>query len=204
MNRLHRWYCRSSHWKEKLDSDILPWALKGVDLGDEVLEVGPGPGLTTDWLSHRAKSVTCVEVDRALASSLRHRTAKTNITVLCGDATAMSLPDRVFSSAVCFTVLHHLSSPALQDRLFAEVYRVLRPSGVFAGTDSMQSPLMRIFHICDTMVLVDPAGLTPRLESAGFRDVKIEIGVGRFHFFARRPSESTPSNACEEYPHVGP
>ena len=68
----------------------------------------------------------------------------------------------------------------------------------------MQSLLMRIFHICDTMVLVDPASLTPRLESAGFRDVKIEIGVKRFRFFARRPFESTPSNTCEEYIHVGP
>jgi ubiquinone/menaquinone biosynthesis C-methylase UbiE len=110
--------------------------------------------------------------------------------VLCGDATALSLPDRVFSSAVCFTVFHHLSSPALQDRLFAEAYRVLRPGGVFAGTDSMQSLLMRMFHVGDTMVLVDPANLPPRLESAGFHDVKIEIGVGRFRFFARRPSRA--------------
>jgi SAM-dependent methyltransferase len=131
-------------------------------------------------------------------------TAKTNITVLCGDATTMSLPDGIFSSAVCLTVFHHLSSAALKHRLFAEVYRVLWPGGVFAETDSMQSLLMRIFHICDTMVLVDPASLTPRLESAGFRDVKIEIGVKRFRFFARRPFESTPSNTCEEYIHVGP
>jgi SAM-dependent methyltransferase len=186
MNRLHRWYCRSSQWKKKLDYDILPWALNGVPLGDEVLEVGPGPGLTTDWLSHRAKSVTCIEVDRAFASALTSRTGNTNITVLRGDATAMSLPDQVFSGAVCFTVLHHLPSPALQDRLFAEMFRVLRPGGVLAGTDSMQSLLMRIFHIGDTMVLVDPASLPPRLESAGFCDVKIEIAAGRFRFFARR------------------
>lgn len=197
MNRLHRWYCRSSQWKKKLHFDILPWALKGVDLGEEVLELGPGPGLTTDWLSHRARSVTCIEVDRALASSLTSRTGNTNITVLCGDATAMALPDQVFSSAVCFTVLHHLPSPALQDKLFAEVCRVLRPGGVFAGTDSMRSLLMRLFHIGDTMVLVDPASLPPRLESVGFCDVKIEVGAGRFRFFARRPSESG-SNICEE------
>jgi hypothetical protein len=47
------------------------------------------------------------------------------------------------------------------------------------------------------MVLLDPASLPPRLESAGFCDVKIEIGAGRFRFFARRPSESGP-NICEE------
>ena len=63
MNRLHRWYCQSSQWKQKLENKILPWSLGGVDLGDEVLEMGPGPGLTTDWLRHRCKNITCIEVD---------------------------------------------------------------------------------------------------------------------------------------------
>lgn len=186
MNRLHRWYCRSSQWKQKLDAEILPWALNGVDLGDEVLEVGPGPGLTTDWLRHRWKSITCIEVDPALASSLTRRTADTNVSVQCGDGTAMPFPDHVFSGAVSFTVLHHLPTPSLQNRLFAEVYRVLRPGGVFAGTDSMRSLLMRIFHFHDTMVLVDPMGLPARLESAGFIDVDVELGAGRFRFSAKR------------------
>jgi hypothetical protein len=50
MNRLHRWYCRSSHWKKTLENEVLPEVLSGVNLGDEVLELGPGPGLATDWL----------------------------------------------------------------------------------------------------------------------------------------------------------
>jgi len=44
MNRLHRWYCQSSQWKQKLENKILPWSLGGVDLGDEVLEMRPGAG----------------------------------------------------------------------------------------------------------------------------------------------------------------
>jgi ubiquinone/menaquinone biosynthesis C-methylase UbiE len=127
-------------------------------------------------------------MDFALASSLRSRTANTNVTVEIGDATAMPFPDQVFSGAVCFTVLHHVPSQALQDRLFAEVYRVLRSGGVFAGTDSLQSLLMRVFHIRDTMLLVDPAGLPSRLESAGFRSARVETGAGRFRFLAERPS----------------
>lgn len=190
MNRLHRWYCRSSEWKQKLENDVLPWALSGVDLGDQVLEVGPGAGLTTDWLRRRSKSVTCIEVDFGLASFLGQRTVNTNVRVQCGDATAMPYCNQAFSSVVSFTMLHHVPSSALQDRLFAETYRVLRPDGVFAGTDSMPSLLMRAFHICDTMVLVDPTSLQARLESVGFRDVKVEIGVGRIRFFARRPSET--------------
>lgn len=189
MNRLHRWYCRSGPWKQKLENKILPWSLRGVDLGNDVLEVGPGPGLTTDWLRHRYKSLNCIEVDRELAHSLGQRTANSNVRVQCADATAMPYRDGTFSGAVSFTMLHHVPSSALQNRLFAEVYRVLGPGGVFAGTDSMRSLLMRIFHVRDTMVLVDPATLPGRLETIGFKDVKVETGAGRFRFFARRPSE---------------
>lgn len=84
-------------------------------------------------------------------------------------------------------MLHHVPTAALQNRLFAEAYRVLRPGGTFAGVDSMQSLLMRVFHVADTMVPVDPAGLQARLESAGFREIEIEIGAGRFRFCAQRP-----------------
>lgn len=189
MNRLHRWYCRSSFWKQRVEQDILPWSLSGVDLGNEVLEVGPGLGLTTDWLRHQCENIACLEIDPILAGSLRHRMANTNVSVQCGDATAMPFPDQAFSGVVSFTMLHHTPSPALQDRLFAEAYRVLRPGGTFAGTDSMKSILMRIFHICDTMVLVDPRTLPARLEAVGFKGVKIAIGAGRFRFLAHRPSE---------------
>ena len=189
MNRLHRWYCRSSFWKRKVEREVLPWSLSGVDLGEEVLEVGPGPGLTTDWLRDQCQNIACIEIDPELAGSLSHRMANTNVNVQCGDATAMPFPDQAFSGVVSFTMLHHIPSPALQDRLFTEVYRVLRPGGLFAGTDSTQSILMRIFHIRDTMVLVDPGTLPARLEAVGFKGVKIAIGAGRFRFLARRPSE---------------
>jgi len=66
-------------------------------------------------------------------------------------------------------MLHHVASPALQDRLFAEVYRVLRPGGAFAGIDSMRSVLMRIFHIRDTMVLVIQQHYLPDLRQSASR-----------------------------------
>src|SRR5207244_4462253 len=114
----------------------------------------------------------------------------TNINVQCGDATEMPYRDGVFSAVLSFTMLHHVPSPALQDRMFAEVNRVLRPDGVFAGTDSVQSWLMRLFHMGDTMVLVDPATLRARLEDCGFKDVKIEVGTSRFRFLGRRPAKA--------------
>ena len=170
-----------------METEILSWSLDGIDLGERVLEIGPGPGLTTDWLRCRYKTVTCIEVDFSLASSLARRTADTNVNVQCGDATAMPYCDQTFSGAVSFTMLHHVPSPALQDRLFAEVHRVLKPGGIFVGTDSMPSWLLRVFHVRDTMVLVHPATLPARLESTGFGEVKIEIGGERFRFVGRRP-----------------
>ena len=187
MNQLHRWYCQSSFWKQKLEQEILPWSVNGADLGDEVLEVGPGPGLTTDWLRQQYKNVVCVEIDPELARSLDHRMANTNVRVRCGDATVMPFPGQTFSSVVSFTMLHHIPSPALQDRLLAEVYRVLRPGGVFVGTDGMWSLFMWLFHVHDTMILIDPPALAARLEATGFTGVEVEKRERRFRFLARRP-----------------
>jgi hypothetical protein len=63
MNRLHRWYCQSDHWRQTVQSEILPWALHGINLGDAVLEAGPGPVVTTDWLRHRLKQLDTLEID---------------------------------------------------------------------------------------------------------------------------------------------
>jgi SAM-dependent methyltransferase len=115
MNRLHRWYCRSSHWKKTLENEVLPEVLSGVNLGDEVLELGPGPGLATDWLQQLCNQLTCIEVDSKLAGALRARRTNTNVTVDCGDATAMPYIDRSFSSVVSLTMLHHIPSrPAVR------------------------------------------------------------------------------------------
>ncbi|GHF16232.1 hypothetical protein GCM10010359_17110 [Streptomyces morookaense] len=44
-----------------------------------------------------------------------------------GGGTHMPFADGRFDSVVCFTMLHHVPTPAAQDRLFAEAHRVLRP-----------------------------------------------------------------------------
>lgn len=188
MNQFHKWYCRSGHWKRKIQDEILPWTLRDLDLGDSVLEIGPGSGATTDWLRDRINKIECLEVDSVLALSLEHRFLDTNVSVQRGDATAMPYRDGSFSAVVSFTMLHHVPSIPLQNQIFTEAHRVLRPGGVFAGVDSLPSTMMRIIHLCDTMVLVDPATLNHRLESAGFTSIRIEPGTWRFRFSAKRPN----------------
>ena len=50
MNLLHRLVCRSGLWRWTVERWMIPWALDGLDPGENVLELGPGPGLTTDVL----------------------------------------------------------------------------------------------------------------------------------------------------------
>ena len=187
MNRLHRWYCKSGHWRRTVENQILPWALNGIDLGESVLEVGPGSGVITDWLRYCTKYVECLEIDHALAASLERRFSASNVTVRCGDATAMPYEGSRFASVVSFTMLHHIPTPELQDRFFNEAYRVLRPGGIFAGVDSLPSILMSIFHIRDTLTLISPGAIVQRLTSVGFGDVQADVSTDRFRFSARRP-----------------
>jgi ubiquinone/menaquinone biosynthesis C-methylase UbiE len=164
----------------------LPWTLDGLDIGANVLEIGPGYGAATEILQKSVPQLTCIEVDSGLAKRLRRRIRNENVKVICGDATAMTLEDESFDGAVCFTMLHHIASAELQDRLLAEAYRVLRPNGIFAGVDSLDSRYFKLLHIFDDLVLVDPKAFPHRLKAAGFRDVQVDVNPYAFRFRAHK------------------
>lgn len=187
MNRYHRYYCRSSKWAKRLDESVVPWVLRDYDLGPDVLEIGPGPGLVTDILRQRLPALTAIEIDDRLAASLAERMGGTNVTVVHGDGTAMPFEEGRFSSALSMAMLHHVPSAELQDRLIAEAYRALKPGGAFIGMDSTVSLRFRLYHLFDTMVLVDPSTFAARLEKAGFRDVAVRDGKGAFRWRATKP-----------------
>ena len=187
MNRFHHWLCRSDKWRKTIRQRV-PWVLSSADLGPNVLELGPGPGFSTDLMRRSVERLVTIEVDAELAASLRSRLRGSNVQVVAGDATAMPFRDAQFSGVVSFTMLHHVPSAELQDRLLRQVWRVLRPGGVFVGSDSLQSWVMRVIHIGDTLVPVDPNSFAARLEAAGFRVVEIEENSSAFRFHAQRPA----------------
>lgn len=186
MNRIHHLYCRSASWKRRVDTELMPWALVGATLEAPALEIGPGPGITTDYLSRRIRSLTALEQDPVLAKRLRERFHNTNVQVIEGDATAMPFENGAFRTLFCFTMLHHVPSASLQDRVIAEAVRVLAPGGVFVGTDSRKSLRMKLFHWFDTMVIIDPETFPGRLLEAGFADAQIELSESAFRFSATR------------------
>lgn len=184
MNETHLRLCASAEWAALVRDELLPWVLGDDDLGDDVLELGAGPGLVTDLLVERAPRVTAVEIDEHLADALRER-MDGRAEVLTGDATALPLPADRFSVVACFTMLHHIPDPGLQDRALAEVARVLRPGGLLLGTDGEDTAARRALHDGDVFVPVDPAGLADRLRAAGFTDAVVDSNGDRFRFRAR-------------------
>jgi ubiquinone/menaquinone biosynthesis C-methylase UbiE len=184
MNSEHLRICSSPEWAEYVRDELVPWALAGNDLGEDVLEVGPGPGLTTDALRGQVARVTAIEIDDELARQLSERLAGTNVEVVQGDGTHLPFAEGRFSGAVMFTMLHHVPSRERQDQLLAEVRRVLRPGGLLAGTDSPETPERRELHEGDVYLPVDPAGLCDRLLAAGFATAIVEEGEHSFRFRA--------------------
>lgn len=92
-----------------------------------------------------------------------------------------------FLGAVAFTMFHYIPSVGLQNKLFAEICRVIRPGSVFAGVDSVDSLLMRLLHMRDTLVPIDPLTLTESFAAADFTKISVDTDGRGFRFSAICP-----------------
>ena len=169
VNQGHMEFCTSERWRSLLRDVILPGALGRVSLGSEVVEVGPGPGFTTEVLLQSCKHVTAVEIDPVLADRLRTRLGMDDVDIVVGDARATGLPGGSFTGAASFHMFHHIPTDDDQNQVFAELVRILRPGGVLLLADGYDGEEVRQFHQGDIYHPVDPDTLPARLGAAGLR-----------------------------------
>jgi SAM-dependent methyltransferase len=187
MNENHARVCTSPEWAEHIQTEILPVVTRDVELGKEMLEIGPGPGAATEWLRHQVARLTAVEVDDAAAAILADRYAGTNVEIVTRSGAELPYPDESFDSVGSFTMLHHVPTVALQNKILAEAFRVLRPGGVLIGSDSLASTGLHDFHEGDTYNPVEPASLLPRLQTLGFGAVTVIVDE-TVKFIALKPA----------------
>jgi SAM-dependent methyltransferase len=184
VNEEHLALCSSPEWASFMENELLPWVLDGYQLGDDLLEVGPGPGLTTDILRRHTARLAAAELDPGLAGQLAARLAGGNVTVVRADAARLPFAAGCFSAAACLTMLHHIPSARQQDAALAEIARVLRPGGVLVGSDGLDTPERRRVHRGDIFVPVEPGTLTRRLHTAGFAEASVQVAGDRMRFAA--------------------
>src|SRR6202042_593354 len=115
------------------------------------------------------------------------KSARGNVSVVLGDAAALEYPDASFDTVATFTMLHHVPTRAQQDRVLAEAFRVLRPGGVFLGSDSLPSDGLHQFHEGDTYNPVEPAAFLTRLQTVGFDAITLTVNYGLM-FRASKPA----------------
>ena len=124
------------------------------------------------------------------------------VEIVRGDATDLTYPDGRFTGAACFTMLHHVPSVELQDRLFAEVARVLQPGAALVASDSLASAELEAHHEGDTYNPVDPDSLPDAVPSRRVRRRRgphqpVRLGRRRPHpAVARRTERRAGSRAA--------
>jgi ubiquinone/menaquinone biosynthesis C-methylase UbiE len=175
MNEDHAVLCSSAEWADHLRTDVLTPMLDGLDLGAQMIEVGPGPGAATEWLRQRVGRLVAVDADAHAIAALAERYAGTNVEAIATDATDLPFADGTFDSAATFTMLHHVPTVEGQQRLLEELVRVLRPGGFLVGADSLASDELREFHRGDTYNPVDPSRLLRWLQRLGCRPITITV-----------------------------
>src|SRR5260370_3478238 len=190
MNRFETWFCGSPFWRWVTRRQLLPWILQSSELGEHVLELGAGLGAATEELRLRAARVTSLEYDHTYAVKLGARVSGRSGTVIQGDAAALPFSNGTFSSAIAILMLHHLRSNELQDRAFTEIFRVLRPGGVFVAFEFAVGCLHRVGHIKSTFVPVAPGSAPARLTTAGVAKVTLDFRRGGFRMRSLRPRDS--------------
>src|SRR4051794_17544919 len=102
MNENHAKLCPSPEWADHLHRDVLPGLADGLTLGPRMLEIGPGPGASAEWLRNHVEQLVAIEIDKATVARLRERFAGTNVEVVHGDATDLPFEDDSFDSAGTF------------------------------------------------------------------------------------------------------
>ncbi|BAW95970.1 methyltransferase, UbiE/COQ5 family [[Synechococcus] sp. NIES-970] len=150
----------------------------------KILDLCCGAGQTTQFLTRYSDQVTGLDI-----SPLAIERAKKNVpqaTYVVGAAEKMPLPDNQFDLVHTSAALHEMT-PTQLTQIFQEVYRILKPGGIFTFIDLHQpsNPLfipslytfMFLFET-DTAWQMIKADLGARLTTTGFELLKQEQYAG--------------------------
>ncbi|MGB2923911.1 MAG: methyltransferase domain-containing protein [Limnothrix sp.] len=161
-------------------------ALQGItgDKNAKILDLCCGAGQTTQFLTQYSDHVTGLDISPLAIERAKKQVPQAEYVV--GAAEKMPLPDTQFDIVHTSAALHEMTPTQLQ-QIFQEVFRVLKPGGVFTFIDLHQptNPLfipslytfMFLFET-DTAWSLIKANLAKQITDTGFQILKQELHAG--------------------------
>jgi SAM-dependent methyltransferase len=131
----------------------------GIQPGERVLELGPGPGAFTVGAALCAGAngrLIAVDIQPEMIAQVEQRVQEaglTNVETHVASAHHLPLDDGSVDRAFLVTVLPEIPDPR---RALAELYRVLRPGGALSITEEFSDP--DYLFLPETIRLVESAG----------------------------------------------
>jgi SAM-dependent methyltransferase len=115
----------------------------GIQPGERVLELGPGPGAFTVDAARRAGPegrIIAVDIQPEMIARVEERIQEANLTNVethVADAYELPLENARIDRAFLVTVLPEVPD---QDRALAELWRVIKPGGLLSVTEEFMDP----------------------------------------------------------------
>src|SRR5690242_869941 len=131
------------------------WEALGIEAGQDVVDVGCGPGALTAELVRRlgVEHVAAIDPSESFVEACRAR--HPGVDVQHGRAEELPYPDDRFDAALAQLVFHFVSDP---DAAAAEMSRVVRPGGLVAASVWDIADGMRMLRVCwDAAKAVSPS-----------------------------------------------
>jgi len=153
------------------------WTISLLDIGPEsrVLEIGFGPGVSTQFAAQKASRgfVAGIDHSQTMVGAARRRNAAAikagRMDLNQGDVSVLPYPDDSFDRAFSIHSIYFWPGPV---DCLKELRRVLKPGGLLAITiqpkDKWNETQQRV------MTLYFGSDIVPMFAEAGFRDVHLE------------------------------
>ena len=179
MSSVERAFCRSGPWRYCAERFVLPWALDGVRLTGQVLEIGGGSGAMAQAMARGFPdtTITVTDVDDVMVGSASQRLRRmSNVRVERADVTGLPYESASFDIVTSYLMLHHVVD---WEEALAEAARVLRPGGVFIGYDLTDTAFARLVHRLDGSPhrIIAPAELRRGLAAAILTDATVRVSA---------------------------
>jgi ubiquinone/menaquinone biosynthesis C-methylase UbiE len=154
-------------------------SLLGIRPASRVLEIGFGPGVSTQLASERANQGLVAGIDHSatMVQAARKRNADAvqagRVELRQGEASSLPYADDTFDIAFSLHSIYFWRDPV---SCLMELRRVLKPGGLLAITiqpkDKWDENRLKAN---DVMTFYFGRDLAPMIASAGFRDVRVEV-----------------------------